>query len=318
MKIVCLERDSIGKDIDFSGFEELGSLSISDRAPGSPEELKERLKGFDAVLSNKIRLNEETLSGTGIRVIIEMATGYDNIDLDYCRAHEIAVFNAGHYSTDACAQHTFALALALMGKVPYFDRYVKSGGYSASGNFTDLTHPVIEVAGKTWGIAGMGNIGRKVASIAKAFGADVITYATSGRPGTEYESVSFDEFLKRSDIISIHCPLTDRTHHLFDESAFHKMKKTAYLINVARGAVVDERALADAIIDDEIAGAGIDVHESEPIEADHPLLNIKDTDRLILTPHMAWASVEARQRDVDISAENLRAYLSGEKKNRIV
>lgn len=318
MNIISLERESLGMDVRFSAIEALGNLICYPVADQDPEIIAEKLRDADIILANKTRLNRDTLKyASHLRLIAEMATGFDNIDLTYCREKGIAVANVPDYSTEAVAQHTFALALALLGNLPYYNGYVENGEYSRQGNFTNFSRPVLEIAGRTWGVAGLGHIGRRVAEIASAFGAKVLVYSTSGRKIAGYEQADFDNFLSRSDIISLHCPLTERTRHLIDAAALQKMKDTAYLINVSRGKVVDETALAAALLNKEIAGAGIDVHEQEPLPADHPLLAVHDPGRLILTPHMAWASVEARQRDADITAENIRGFLRGERVNRV-
>ena len=195
---------------------------------------------------------------------------------------------------------------------------MKSGKYGSQGNFAHFGQPVREIAGMTWGIVGMGDIGHAVARAAEAFGCRVIFYSPSGRSTcTEYEKVSFDELLAQSDVISLHCPLSDLTRYLFGEDAFSKMKKSAFLINVARGKVVDQQALYEALVRGEIAGAGLDVLETEPIAPGNPLGKIKDSGKLIITPHMAWASVDARQRDLDIACSNIRSFLTGGRYNRV-
>lgn len=317
LKIVYLESTSMGEDVSLEPLREFGDLTlypVLDEAKTA-----ERIADADIVLMNKTPMNEGTLKDASrLKLICEMATGYDNIDIPYCRKRGIAVVNAGHYSTGAVAQHTFALALSLLGKIGYYDDYVKSGAYSAQSKFTVYDQPIIELAGKTWGIAGMGEIGRTVAKIAEAFGAHVVTYSTSGRKSaSRWPSLSFDEFLVQCDILSVHCPLTERTHHLFDEEAFAKMKRSAILINVARGKIVDQEALYRALIDEKISAAGLDVFEEEPMRADNPLGLIKDSRKLILTPHCAWASVEARTRDLTTTCENIRSFLSGGTQNRV-
>ena len=319
MKIVYLERNSIGLDISVDCFRQFGDVTEYPYAADAAG-TAERIADADIVLVNKAPMNAETLGGAAhVKLICEMATGYDNIDIDYCRSRGIAVANARNYSTTAVAQHTFALALTLLGNIPFYDGYVRSGRYAAQKNFTIFTAPVNELDGKTWGIVGMGNIGRRVAKIAEAFGCRVIFYSASGKSRcTEYPRVEFDELLSLSDVISLHCPLSSRTRHLFDAAAFSGMKKTAVLINVARGGIVDQQALHDALLDGRIAGAGLDVLEAEPMRTDNPLYELRDRASLLITPHMAWASVEARQRDVDISCENIRAFLNGTELNRIV
>ena len=315
MKLVLLERESLGLDVSMEPFRAFGTLieyPVADQ-----EALADRIRDADIVLANKSKLTREVLEQAHrLRMIAELATGYDNIDIAYCKERGIAVANAGHYSTTAVVQHTFAMALFLLGKLRHYDDVVKSGAYASQNNFSIFDSPVIELAGKTWGIAGYGEIGRGVAQVARAFGCKVIAASTSG---TYLEGrVSLEELFRCSDILSLHCPLTDRTRHLIDAKALAMMKPGAILINVARGPVVDQEALYEALVEDRIAGAGLDVLEEEPMAKDNPLLKIQDSRKLIITPHMAWASVEARTRDVMISAENIRAFLAGEKRNRVV
>ena len=317
MHLVLLERESLGLDVSIDGLRALGDLTVY--ALADQERTKERICDADIVLCNKTKLTAEVLSAAPhLKLIAEMATGFDNIDLAYCRERGIAVANAGHYSTTAVVQHTFALALALLGKICHYEQVVSSGYYASQENFTLFDQPVIELAGKTWGIAGLGQIGRGVARVAEAFGCHILTYSTSGRgEGGPYESVDFSTLLRRSDILSLHCPLTERTRNLIDQKALEQMKSSAILINVARGPIVDAKALSEALKARSIAGAGLDVLDEEPMRPDNPLGEIKDSSRLIITPHMAWASVEARTRDIEITCENIRAFLRGERKNRV-
>lgn len=318
MKIVILERGTVGADTDISALLGFGSTDVYDNS--LPEEVAGRVAGADIVIANKMPLNEKTLyTAPELKLIAEFATGYDNIDLDYCRAHGIAVCNVSGYSTDCVAQHTFAMALSLLEHLPGYDDFVKSGKYSAQGRFTWYGLPFSELSGMTWGIAGMGNIGRRVAEIAKAFGCRVVYWSSGGShevPG--YQRLELDELLSESDVLSLHCPLNDKTRHLINGNALSKMKSSAILINVARGAVVDTAALAKALDAGVIAGAGIDVMEKEPVEADHPLLRLEHPDRLIITPHVAWAGREARQRVVDEAYANIKAFLEGGERSRII
>lgn len=318
MKLVYLERNSVGTDVSMEMFREFGE--VTDYPFADIADTARRIRDADIVLVNKTPMNEETLGeARHLKLICELATGYDNIDIEYCKTHGIAVVNSRNYSTSAVAQHTFLLALSLLGNVRFYDHYVRSGAYAAQNDFSCFSVPVVELSGKTWGIVGMGNIGRAVARIAEAFGCKVIFYSASGKSScTDYPRVEFDELLAQSDVISLHCPLSERTMHLFDAEAFSKMKKSAVLINVARGSVVDQQALYEALRDDRIAGAGLDVLEAEPMRADNPLALLKDSGKLLITPHMAWASVEARKRDVQIAYDNIRAFLNGEELNRIV
>ncbi len=318
MKIVILERGTIGPDVDVDVIAELGETTIYDNT--EPEQVAERVKDAEIIVANKCPLNETTLKDAAkVRFIEEFATGYDNIDLEYCRRRGIGVANVSDYSTPAVVQHTFALAFYLLEHLPHYDQYVKDGAYAAQSRFTYFGVPFTELAGKTWGIVGMGHIGQGVAAVAKAFGCEVIWYSTSGAHAVEaYRQVDFPTLLKESDFLSLHCPLNEKTHHLIDAEALQQMKSSAILINVARGKVVDNAALAEALQKDVIAAAGLDVVEAEPITQDNPLNAIQDSNRLIITPHMAWASVEARGRVVTEAYKNIEAFQKGEKRNRII
>ena len=317
MKIVVLERSSVGLDVSVSIFEELGDVTYYNNT--AYEEIADRVKDADIIVANKSKLNESTLKDAkNVKLICEFATGYDNVDIEYCKERGIGVCNVRNYSTDMVAQHTFAMALYLSEKLEHYDRYVKSGQYANQDRFSNFDIPFYELTGKTWGIIGLGNIGRRVAKIAEAFGCRVIFYSVTGKSTvTEYERVDFDTILKESDYLSLHCPLSDLTRDLIDAEALSKMKKTAYLINVARGPVVNEQALYDALVDGRIAGAGLDVLSKEPISKDNPLSKIQDSEKLIITPHLAWASVEARERCVQMNYDNIKAFLNGEELSRV-
>lgn len=315
MKIVVLERNSAGTDIQMD-YSDLGEVAYYPNTV-TKEEVAERIKDADVVVANKSPFCEETLKNAkNLKLICELATGYDNCDLKYCKEHGIQVRNVVDYSTAMVAQHTFTLALTLLGKLSHYDSYVKSGAYGAQDRFSNFDIPFYELDGKVWGIVGMGNIGRRVAKIAESFGCKVIFYSASGNSTcTDYERVDLDTLLKESDVLSLHCPLTDRTRHLIDENALNKMKPTAVLVNVARGAVVDNKALYKALLDKKITAAGLDVLEQEPISAGNPLGLLKDSNQLIITPHLAWASVEARTRCVAEVRKNIKAFMRGETRN---
>lgn len=316
MKIVILERNSVGLDIDVERFKEFGEVVVYANTV-SEEEVAERTKDADIVIANKSPMTEAALKDSkNVKLICEFATGYDNIDLEYCKSRGILACNVRNYSTAAVAQHSFAMALYLLEKLHYYDRYVKSGAYGAQSRFSNFDRPFQELAGKTWGIVGMGNIGRTVARIAEGFGCQVIFYSASGKSTcTDYKRVDFDTLLTESDVLSLHCPLSDKTRNLIDLSAMKKMKKTAILINVARGPVVNNRDLYTALEEGEIAAAGLDVLEEEPITPENPLGKFMDSERLIITPHMAWASTEARERCVAGVYENVKNFLKGEPGN---
>ena len=318
MNIVILERGTVGMDVSVDILHELGNVTIYENS--KVIQVADRVKDADIIIANKMPLSRHTLKDAShVKLIAQFATGYDNIDLDYCRKRSIAVCNISDYSTPSVTQHTFALALYLSEHLPYYDEYVKSGSWAAQEGFTHFSNTFYELSGKTWGIIGMGNIGRRVASAASAFGCRVVWSSTTGNKRDEgYEQLSLNELLGVSDYVSIHCPLTRATHHLINADSLKLMKNSAILINVARGGVVDSAALADALNSHTIAAAGIDVVEGEPISVNNPLNTIKDSDRLIITPHMAWASLEARSRVVTEAYKNIAAFLKGEERNRII
>ena len=315
MKLVILERNSVGTDVDVSCFEKFGEVTCYPNTVAA--NTSERVKDADIILANKAPLNESTLKDApNVKLICLLATGFDNVDLAYCKSRSIKVTNVVNYCTSTVAQHTLLLALALSEKIAFYDDYVKSGAYSAQDRFSNFDRTFYDLEGKTWGIIGMGTIGRRVAGLAQAFGCRVIFYSASGKSTcTDYERVEFDTLLQESDILSLHCPLSDRTRGLINKDALSKMKETAILVNVARGPVVDTQALYDALVTDQIAGAGLDVLEQEPMAKDNPLAQIKDSTKLIITPHMAWASLESRTHLVEEVANNIEAFLAGENRN---
>lgn len=315
MKLVVLERNSVGTDIDVSCFEKFGEVVYYPNTVA--DNTAERVKDADIIIANKAPLNEMTLKNApNVKLICLFATGFDNVDTAYCKSRQIKVANVINYCTPAVAQHTLLLALLLAEKIAFYDDYVKSGAYSAQDRFSNFDRPFQDLEGKTWGIVGMGTIGRKVASLAQAFGCKVIFYSASGNSTcTEYERVDFGTLLKESDILSLHCPLTDRTRGLINKEAFAQMKDTAILVNVARGPVVDTQALCDALMNNQIAAAGLDVLEKEPMAKDDPLNMIKDSTKLVITPHMAWASTESRTNLVIEVCKNIESFLDGGNRN---
>ena len=318
MKIVELDRETLGYDIDTSVLKTIGDFEEHEAA--DLETTREYIKDADVIIFNKTRMNEELLKDApNVKMLAITATGFDNIDLEYCKSRGIAAANVKAYSTPAVAQHTFAMALFVLEKISYYDEYVKSGRYSSQSGFCNFDEKYNELSGKTWGIIGMGNIGRSVARIAEAFGCKVIFYSASGNSTcTDYERVELDVLLKESDVLSIHCPLSDRTRNLINRDTLKLMKKSAILINVARGPVVNDADLAEALNNGTIAGAGLDVLGVEPMEKDNPLGLIKDSRKLLITPHMAWASVESRQRCFDEVLLNIKAFIEGRERNRLV
>lgn len=316
MKIVILERNSVGEDVSVDCIRDFGDVTVY-RNTVTPDEVRERIKDADIVIANKSPMREDTLKDAGnVKLICEFATGYDNCDLEYCKSRGIKVTNVRDYCTGMVAQHTFTLALALSQKLFHYDQYVKSGQYSAQDRFSNFDLPFTELEGKTWGIVGMGNIGRQVAKIASAFGCNVIFYSITGKSTcTEYTQVDKDTLLAESDFLSLHCPLSELSRNFIDAAALKKMKETAVLINVARGPVVNNNDLYQALVSGEIAAAGLDVVEKEPLELTNPLSKLKDSNRLIITPHLAWASVEARTRCVEEAYKNIEAFLQGKERN---
>ncbi len=304
MKIVFLDAATMG-DVSFKPFERLGEFVKFDSS--TPEEARERVKDADVLLINKVLVNKELIdSAPNLRLICIAATGVNNIDVAYAASKGIPVRNAVGYSTDSVVQSTFMHILSLVGGAAYFDESVKSGRYSRSGMFTDPNWNWWELAGKTIGIIGLGNIGMKVAKIAEAFGMKVCYFSTSGTGHChDYPSLPLEELLAKSDIVSIHAPLNERTLNLIGARELAMMKPNAYLINMGRGAIVIEEDLAKAVDEGVIAGAGIDVFVREPIPEDHPYLKMKHPERMRLAPHVAWAATEARERLIDIMAENI-------------
>ena len=302
MKIVFLDAATMG-DVSFEPFMEFGEFVSY--GTSTPEEARERVKDADVLMINKVVVNKELIdSAPSLKLVCVAATGVNNIDVEYAASK---VRNVAGYSTDSVAQTTFMHILSLAGGAPYFDESVKSGGYSRSGMFTDPNWNWWELAGKTIGIIGMGNIGKKVARIADAFGMKVCYFSTSGTGHCkDYPCVSLEDLLRQSDIVSVHAPLNERTLNLLGASEFAMMKPTAFVVNMGRGAIIDEADLAEAVDNGVIAGAGIDVFVQEPIPEDHPYMKMKHPERMRLTPHIAWASVEARERLVGMMADNVR------------
>lgn len=315
MKIVFLETACLGKGINFDAFSNLGEVVSYEYT--KKEEVPERIEDADIIVLNKIPMNEETLGNAkNLKLICITATGTNIVDFPYTNGRGITVTNVKGYSTPTVVQHTFALYFYLAEHISYYDNCVKSKFYSKSEMFVHHGPEFHDLSGMTWGIVGLGDIGRNVAKIAEAFGCNVQYYSTSGRNSTsDFKQVSFDELLATSDIISIHAPLNEATTDLFGHDAFKKMKKSSILLNLGRGPIVNEQALADAINNHEIAGAGLDVFTVEPLPMESPLLRVKEKDRLVFTPHIAWASVEARTRLIKEVYLNMEAFLSNKERN---
>ena len=311
MKGVILDKNSFDRnDIVLTGLE-IPEVDWTSFPATRADQTLERVGNHQIVITNKVVLNRELLSHCpNLKLILIAATGTDNVALDACREQGIVICNVRHYATPAVAQHTMALILNLLTSQIQYHHDVRQGNWSKSDVFCLLDHPIIETSNKILGIIGYGTLGRKVAKIAEAMDMQILLCQRPGTDGTpEPGRVSFDELLERSDIVSLHCPLTTDTHHLFADHAFRKMKKTAILVNTARGAIIDSAALINALENGEIAGAGIDVLDLEPPPPDHPLLQCRLPD-LLITPHNAWGSRESRQRLVDALSENLIGWLN--------
>lgn len=310
MKIVFLDAKSVGEDIDLSKYNELGEFVTYDYS--TQEQIPERTIDADVLITNKCLINEQSIgSAQNLKLVCVTATGTNNLDKDYLAKRNIAWRNVAGYSTESVAQHTFAMLFYLLEKLSYYDAYVKDGKYANDTSFTHFAERFHEINGKTWGIIGLGAIGRRVADIAKMFGANVIYYSTTGKNNQDgYTRVDFDTLLESSDIVSVHAPLTPETENLMNVEAFSKMKETAIFLNVGRGAIVVEQDLANALENRKIAAAGLDVLCAEPMSPNSPFLPIKDSKRLLITPHIAWASVEARNNLMDIIYHQIKDFIS--------
>lgn len=304
MKIVFLDAGTMGTS-SLAPIERQGELTAWPNS--TPDEAVRRVGDCDVLIVNKIKVNDRLLEAAPkLRLVCEAGTGINNIDVEACSRHGVMVRNVAGYSTDSVVQETFMHILNLLGNGAYFDNVVKSGAYSRSGLFTDYSRPFIEMAGKTLGIIGLGAIGAKVAKIGVAFGMKVIYYSTSGTShNTEYPSVPLERLMRESDVISVHAPYNERTAGLVGEKELRMMKPKSIIVNMGRGGIVVEEALAKVIDEGVIGGAGLDVYSTEPIPADHPLLRTRHPERLSLTPHVAWASIEARERLIQSIADNI-------------
>ena len=318
MKIVLLDTLTMGSDMNFKSIEALGETVLYGNT--SPDKVEERIKDADVVVLNKVVLDEKVLStAKNLRLICVFAIGYNNIDIEYCKVHGIKVRNVPGYCSASVCQHTFALLFALIENLRYYDDFVKDGSYSKSGIANHLAKRFFEIEGKKWGIIGMGSIGRRVADCAAAFGADVCYSSISGAKREEnYPNVPLNELLSECDIITVHAPLNEKTHHLIGDAELKMMKKTAVIVNVGRGSVIDEAALKKAIDDGTIGGAALDVYSEEPPKADSPIMSIRNKEKIVYTPHIAWGSVQARERCISMTADNIRAFIEGENLNDVI
>ncbi len=314
MKIVILDRASLGEDTPLDVLYELGEVSVYDSSNNS--EVIERAKSADVIIINKIKITREVIGACEkLKLICVFATGYDNIDVVAAKEHGVAVCNVPGYSTDSVALFTLATALSLCAKLPEYNSYVRRGEYTASGVPNKLTPVYHEISGMTWGIVGYGNIGKAVAKVATALGARVL--ACKRTPIDEVECVDIDTLCRESDIISLHCPLNDGTRSMIDEERISLMKNSVILINEARGAVLDEEAVANAVENGRIGAFGCDVYSVEPFPKHHPFNRIKDYNNVILTPHAAWGSYESRKRCIEIIAQNIISFNEGKTLNRV-
>ena len=307
MKIVLLDALTFG-ETDLSAFDELGEVTVYQTT--SPEQTQERITNADVIVTNKVVINDSNMEKCkNLKLICVAATGTNNIDLECAKENNIEVKNVAEYSTDSVIQHTFSILFYLLGHSKYYDEYVKSGTYSKSGLFTDVTKPYFEIKGKKWGMIGLGAIGRGVANLAKAFGAEVYYYSTSGRNSTqEFQRTNLDELLKTCDIISIHAPLNAQTKNLLDYERLLTCRDGAVVLNLGRGGIINEDAMAK-IIDEKNIYFGLDVLEKEPMRENHPLLSVKNKENLYITPHIAWASVEARDKLIASVIENIKTSI---------
>lgn len=313
MKIVLLDYGTLGPEIDLTPLRQAGELVAYEMT--AQEGIAERIGDADVVITNKLKLNRQSLAGARqLKLICVTATGFDNVEIPYCQERGIAVCNVPGYSTDSVAQLTVAVVLALSNKLMTYRDHVHSGFYARNGMPNILTPVWHELAGKTWGIVGCGNIGRKVAAVAQALGCRVLVYRRKEDP--LYESADLDTLLRQSDVVSVHLPLNEETRGILSREKIALMKPGAIFVNVARGAVADEAALADAVAEGRLGGLGVDVFSTEPMPETHPYSRILDRENVILTPHCAWSAKEARNRCVREVAENICAFDRGENRNR--
>lgn len=311
MKIVMTDCQTVTQgDLDLSAFSTLGEV-VSYKLTRE-DEIYERIKDADAVICNKTVLNESNLKGTKVKYIGLFATGYNNIDIEYCKENGITVCNAGSYSTEAVAQHTFAFILNYYNKIADYTAFVKEGGWKTSETFSPFVYPISELKGKTIGIIGYGKIGQEVAKIAKAFSMNVLVYTRTKREADGVTFVSFDELISNSHIVTVHCPLNKGSEKMFNKEVFKKFRKDALFINTARGGVIEEKDLLDALNNGDIAAAAIDVLEEEPMNKNSKISEAKN---IMITPHVAWAPIETRIRVAKVAYENLKNYTEGSPTN---
>ncbi|MBR5543805.1 MAG: D-2-hydroxyacid dehydrogenase [Oscillospiraceae bacterium] len=312
MKIAILDKCTVTKgDVSLSEISSLGETVFYDVVPD--DEIAGAIGDADAVICNKARITAEVMSKCkNLKYVGLFATGYNNIDIAYAREHGICVCNVPGYSTNAVAQMTFSFILALSGSLCDYTNSTREGGWIKSSTFSYFPFPIFELAGKTLGIFGFGNIGREVAKIGEAFHMNILVSTRTPSKCTEYECVGVEELFERADFLTLHAPLTPETERVVNEKTLSLMKSSAYLINTSRGGAVDERALARALNEERLAGAGIDVLTCEPMEKENPLRLAKNC---LITPHIGWAPIETRRRLMTLVAENISAWMGGNPKN---
>lgn len=314
MKITVLDRSSMGMDLPLEMLERFGEVNVYDSTLA--EQIDERISDSDVIVLNKVKITDDIMnSSKKLKLICVFATGYDNVDIKAAEKKGVAVCNVPGYSTDSVVLFTMANALALFSRLREYNEFVTSGEYTASGIPNKLTPAFYELAGKTWGIVGLGNIGKAVARVAEAMGARVI--ANKRTPDSQYECVDIDELCRRSDIITLHCPLNDGTRHIINKDRIALMKENVVIVNEARGAVVNEADIRDAILSGRIGAFGSDVYSIEPFPEDHPLNAIKNESNVLLTPHAAWGAYEARVRCLKIICDNINSFIDGKILNRV-
>ncbi len=315
MNIVILDKDSLGVDTPLGGLSKFGEVTIYSSTP--EDMVSDRVSDAEVVIMNKIKMTSDIIGNAKkLKLICVFATGYDNIDIAAAEEHGIAVCNVPGYSTDSVALFSVATVLSLYTHLREYNNYVCSGEYSLSGIPNRLTPVYHEITGKTWGIIGLGHIGTAVAKIAMALGARVI--ANKREPVDDYECVDIDTLCRESDIITIHCPLNDESKHLINKNRISVMKDSVVIVNAARGGVICDTDITEAIKNKKIGAFGSDVYTTEPFGTDHPFYEIKDLENVLLTPHAAWGAYEARVRCIDVICKNIESFMSNEKLNRVV
>lgn len=310
LKIVCLDADALGHDIDLSIFDKFGEFKTYPIT--KPEDTIKRLKDTDIVITNKVLITKDVIASTNLKLICVSATGINNVDIKAANEAGIPVKNVAGYSTNSVVQHTFSLLFELTNNTRYYSNYVSDGKWAQSELPTHLGRQIHEIAGKKFGIIGLGNVGQKVAQVAQTFGCEVLYYSTSGKNNnSKYKNISLVELLQTCDIISIHAPLNENTKNLLNATNLPKIKQGTIFMNFGRGGIVDEHILAK-LIDEKDIKVGLDVLEQEPMSENSPFFNVKKQENLVITPHIAWASIDARRVLIEKIALNINKFLSNE------